>query len=125
MPSAKVTWVVRSRRLWALRFGDLADGLGVAPDILTARLRQLADDGLVATRPYSDRPLRHEYVLTDTGRELAAALSQLTDWGARHRGARGDTPFHGTCGTDLELRPWCPTCDRPVDPHETTPAYDI
>lgn len=65
------------------RFGDLGDGLGVAPNVLTARLRRLADDGLVEARPYCERPLRHEYVLTVAGRELADALALLTEWGAR------------------------------------------
>ena len=68
------------------RFGDLGDGLGVAPNILTARLRQLTEDGLVVARPYSHRPVRHEYALTGAGRELAATLAQLADWGSRRRG---------------------------------------
>ena len=108
------------------RFGDLGEGLGVAPNILTARLRQLAEDGLVVARPYSERPLRHEYVLTGSGRELADALALLSEWGSRRRGGRGAAAFHARCGTALELRPWCPTCDRTVDPAEATPeAYDV
>ncbi len=108
------------------RFGDLGEGLGVAPNILTARLRQLAEDGLVVARPYSERPLRHEYVLTGSGRELADALALLSEWGSRRRGGRGSAAFHARCGTGLELRPWCPTCDRTVTPDEATPdAYDV
>ncbi len=108
------------------RFGDLGDGLGVAPNILTARLRQLTEDGLVVARPYSRRPLRHEYVLTGSGRELADALALLSEWGSRRRGGRGAAGFHSRCGTTLELRAWCPTCDRPVDADEATPAaYEL
>ena len=111
------------------RFGDLGDGLGVAPNILTARLRQLTEDGLVVARPYSQRPLRHEYVLTGPGRELADALALLSEWGSRRRGGRGAAAFHSRCGTALELRPWCPTCARAVEPAEATgpdaTAYEV
>jgi DNA-binding HxlR family transcriptional regulator len=97
----------------------------VAPNILTARLRQLEQDGLVVARPYSERPVRHEYSLTGAGRELADAIALLADWGARRRGASGDAPFHAACGTRLEVRPWCPTCDRVVDPDEPTTAHEL
>lgn len=107
------------------RFGDLASSLGVAPNILTARLRQLEDDGLVVARPYSERPLRHEYSLTGPGRELADAIAVLADWGSRRRGATGDGHFHAACGTRLEVRPWCPTCDRIVDEDEPSGDYEI
>lgn len=106
------------------RFGDLGDGLGVAPNILTARLRQLTEDGLVVARPYSHRPVRHEYALTGPGRELAATLAQLADWGARRRGGPRTAAFHSRCGTTLELRPWCPTCDRTVEGDEATDTYE-
>ena len=108
------------------RFGELSDALaGIAPNILTARLRQLEQDGLVVARPYSERPVRHEYSLTGAGRELADAIALLADWGARRRGSAGDAPFHAACGTRLEVRPWCPTCDRVVDPDEPTTAHEL
>ena len=107
------------------RFGDLASSLGVAPNILTARLRQLEEDGLVVARPYSERPLRHEYSLTSPGRELADAISVLADWGSRRRGGSGDGRFHATCGSRLEVRPWCPTCDRVVDDDESSDGYEL
>lgn len=107
------------------RFGDLGDELGVAPNILTARLKQLAEDGVVVARPYSERPLRHEYALTGAGRELGEAIGVLAAWGARRRGGRGEAAFHSRCGSTLEMRPWCPTCDRAVDPDEGQTSYEI
>lgn len=107
------------------RFGDLGDGLGVAPNILSARLRQLEEDGLVVARPYRERPVRHEYDLTGPGRELADALRLLSAWGARRRGGRGSAPFHSRCGTTVEMRPWCPTCERTVDDDEATDTYSL
>lgn len=106
------------------RFGELGDELGVAPNILTRRLRQLEADGVVVASPYSKRPVRLSYELTAGGRELAGALSLLADWGARRDGRTPDT-FHDACGTPLELRPWCPTCDRLVDGAESSVTYDI
>ncbi len=86
---------------------------GIAPNVLSARLRHLEDQGLVVAQPYSKRPPRYVYELTSSGADLAGALRLLADWGARHRDA--DPPRHDACGTPLEARWYCPTCERPVD----------
>jgi len=100
------------------RFNELTEALpGLAPNILTDRLRRLERDGVVLGVPYSKRPLRMEYRLTGDGRHLASALRLLADWGARRAtGAATDhEPLrHATCGTPLEARWYCPTCDIPV-----------
>lgn len=97
------------------RFGELTEAVpGVAPNILTKRLRGLEADGLVAAVRYQSRPPRFRYELTDTGRELGDALTVLASWGARH-GGTGDAACHPSCGTPLETRPYCPTCDRVVE----------
>jgi DNA-binding HxlR family transcriptional regulator len=101
------------------RFGDLQDALpGIAPNVLTQRLRRLAGEGLVLAQPYSERPRRFVYELTAAGHELAGALRLLADWGARHREG-GEPPRHDVCGTPVEARLWCPTCERPVGDDET------
>jgi DNA-binding HxlR family transcriptional regulator len=95
------------------RFGELrADLGGIAPNILSARLRRLIEQRLVVTEPYSRRPERFVYALTETGRGLAAPLRVLTDWGARHAGA--STARHATCGSPLEAVWYCRTCGEPV-----------
>jgi DNA-binding HxlR family transcriptional regulator len=97
------------------RFGELAEALsGIAPNVLTARLRQLERDGLVVATPYSQRPVRLAYALSDTGRELTDAIALLTAWGASQTGD-SEGPVHGSCGTALETRLYCPTCERPAD----------
>ncbi len=106
------------------RFGELADALpGIAPNILTARLRRLTDDRLVVATPYSHRPVRHEYALTDDGRELAAALAVLESWAAKVDATHG-ARFHRACGTPLELRPYCPTCHRVLDADDVGDELD-
>ena len=96
-------------------FGELAAEIdGIAPTILTARLRALQGLSLVTATPYERRPVRMRYALTEPGRRLAPVIATLAEWGAtREHGA--DRPVHRTCGTPLETRPWCPTCDRPAD----------
>jgi DNA-binding HxlR family transcriptional regulator len=98
----------------ARRFNDLQDQIaGIAPNILTERLRRLEREGLVIAQPYSERPPRYVYELTAAGRELAGVLTLLSDWGARHAG--GPEPArHDACGTPLEVRWYCPTCEEPV-----------
>ena len=102
------------------RFNELAESVrGIAPNILTQRLRHLEREGLVVARAYSERPRRSVYELTEPGRELAGALRLLSQWGAQ--GAEDGEPLrHAVCGTPLQARWWCETCDRPVDESEST-----
>jgi DNA-binding HxlR family transcriptional regulator len=98
----------------AARFNDLQDAIGrIAPNILSERLRRLEREGLVIAQPYSERPPRYVYELTASGTELAGALRLLADWGARHSDA--EPVRHDPCGTPLEARWYCPTCDQNVD----------
>jgi len=100
------------------RFGDLqTDVVGIAPNVLTQRLRQLERNALVVARPYSERPPRFVYELTSAGQELAGALRLIAGWGARN--AEGATALqHSICGTPMEARWWCPTCERVVSEDE-------
>jgi DNA-binding HxlR family transcriptional regulator len=94
------------------RFGDLQQELpGIAPNILTQRLRQLERDALLVARPYSERPPRFVYELSSGGQELAGVLRLLAGWGARNAGGE---VRHSVCGTPMEARWWCPTCEQPV-----------
>jgi DNA-binding HxlR family transcriptional regulator len=97
------------------RFNELQHDVdGIATNVLSQRLKNLEQTGVIVARPYSRRPPRYTYELTGSGRELGGALMLLTGWGARHsEGA--DVPHHQACGTSLEPRWFCPTCDRAVD----------
>src|ERR687888_1817143 len=71
----------------AKRFNELQDELeGIAPNVLSARLKALTEQALVLAQPYSERPPRFAYELSASGRELAGALRLLADWGARTGG---------------------------------------
>lgn len=94
------------------RFNDLLEAAtGIAPNTLSARLKALEGEGLLLARTYSERPVRYEYALTASGKELAGAISLLTAWGSRDLEA-AESPRHELCGTPLEVRWFCPTCDR-------------
>jgi DNA-binding HxlR family transcriptional regulator len=97
------------------RFNELAESMpGIAPNILTDRLRRLERERIVVATPYQQRPPRMSYALTASGRDLASALRLLADWGSR--GSEDSEPLrHGACGTPLETRWYCPTCERAVD----------
>lgn len=103
------------------RFNELQEGVGIAPNILTDRLRRLEREGVVLARPYSDRPPRADYSLTAAGRDLAGALRLLADWGSR-RSENADPLRHDLCGTALEARWYCPTCTVVVEDPATTEA---
>lgn len=105
------------------RFGDLQAALpGAAPNVLSARLRALEGRGLVVARPYSERPPRSVYELAEPARELAGALRLLAGWGARQTGG-SDPPRHEVCGTPLEARFWCPSCEEPVEAGEAPDVH--
>ena len=68
-----------------LRFQQLEAGLpGVAPNTLSARLKSLEAQGVVATRLYEEHPPRYEYYLTDKGKALGPVLKALYKWGEAH-----------------------------------------
>src|SRR6188508_1738117 len=130
LPSALATALDRVGDRWSLllvealltaprRFNELSEAVpGIAPNILSDRLRRLERAGVVVATPYSRKPLRMEYALTVDGRELAGALRLLADWGSQ-RGGTGEPLRHEACGTPLEARWHCPTCDRSVSEPET------
>jgi DNA-binding HxlR family transcriptional regulator len=94
------------------RFGELQSEIpGIAPNVLSQRLRNLERHGLIVATPYSERPPRFVYEVSASARELAAPLRLLAGWGA----GRTDAPRHALCGTPLELRWWCPACEQAID----------
>ncbi|MDP9019863.1 MAG: helix-turn-helix transcriptional regulator [Actinomycetota bacterium] len=100
------------------RFGELSEAVpGIAPNILSRRLKHLERTGIVVPEAYSNRPPRSAYGLTAAGRELAGVLHMLAQWGSSG-GGEGEGVDHVTCGTAMETRWWCPTCERTVEENE-------
>jgi DNA-binding HxlR family transcriptional regulator len=67
------------------RFQDFETTLpGLTPSVLSARLKNLESNSIIASRNYTDHPPRLEYFLSPKGRELAPILQALKKWGQKH-----------------------------------------
>jgi len=71
------------------RFDQFQESLGIAPNMLSRRLKALVEAGMLEQRLYCERPPRHEYILTDRGREFRAVLVALYAWGSKHFSPEG------------------------------------
>jgi DNA-binding HxlR family transcriptional regulator len=99
----------------AARFNQLQAAVpGIATNVLSQRLKHLEHEGLVVAEAYSQRPPRYSYALTAAGHDLADALRLLAAWGAEHDDD-SEGPAHSLCGTALQARWYCATCDAIVD----------
>lgn len=73
--------IVRDAFDGSRRFGEFQKSLGLAKNILAARLRSLVDHGLMEVVPAPDGGAHPEYVLTAKGRGLFPVLVALRQWG--------------------------------------------
>jgi DNA-binding HxlR family transcriptional regulator len=76
-----IIMILRDLADGTLRFGSLSDSVSVNPRTLTARLRRMEQDGLVARRMYPEIPPRVEYTLTAKGRALLPVVEALRAYG--------------------------------------------
>jgi DNA-binding HxlR family transcriptional regulator len=112
--------ILRDVFLGIRRFEDLQRDLGVARNILQARLTRLVEQGVLVKRPYQERPLRHEYRMTEKGADLWPVLVSMLKWGDKH-GIEGERPIilqHRGCGGELDDRRRCTTCGADVSVRE-------
>lgn len=72
------------------RFGEFRRSLGIAKGMLTARLRDLVDCGVLETAPASDGSAYQDYLLTEKGRALFPVVVALRQWGQEHLYAPGE-----------------------------------
>ncbi|MEA2846700.1 MAG: hypothetical protein QOG78_1981, partial [Rhodospirillaceae bacterium] len=75
--------IVRDAFYGVRRFDDFQENLGIARNVLTARLKKLVEAGIFRKTAYRQRPLRHEYRLTDKGAALFTVIVGLKQWGDR------------------------------------------
>jgi DNA-binding HxlR family transcriptional regulator len=95
------------------RFDEIQHDLGISRKVLAGRLKWLVAQGVLEQRLYSERPRRHEYLLTEKGSELSDVLLAITAWGDRWTAGEAGPPVllrHKSCGelTHAELR--CAHC---------------
>ena len=100
------------------RFGDFQQSLGTGRGILTQRLRGLVHDGLLVKVECQDKPVRHEYRLTEKGRDAIPVLAAMAAWADRHMIGPEGTPVifeHKTCAHDLHAEVVCAHCRKQID----------
>jgi DNA-binding HxlR family transcriptional regulator len=105
------------------RFDAIARNTGAPRDILSARLKGLIEHGVLERSPYSDRPPRYEYRLTDKGRDLRPVLLALMKWADRHVMAEPPVVWEHECGADLDPTLVCRSCGEEVTGRDLAPRF--
>ena len=73
--------IIREAFFGIRRFEEFQSQLGIARNILTARLKKLCQNEILERVPIKEGAKRHEYVLTSKGKDLMPVLIALTQWG--------------------------------------------
>jgi DNA-binding HxlR family transcriptional regulator len=103
------------------RFDQFEHSLRIGRNVLTQRLNRLVDEGMVERVPYQDKPLRHEYVLTEKGRDLFPVLAALTRWGDKWLAPDGPpVVLNHSCGHATHAEVVCAECGEPLAADEVT-----
>lgn len=108
--------ILRNALVGQTRFEQFSASLGLASNVLTDRLGRLTDEGILERRGYQQKPVRHEYVISEKGRELWPVLVALLDWGDRHHAPDGPPRLlvHAGCGGRLHQQLTCADCGETV-----------
>ncbi len=109
--------ILRDIYVGVRRFDDLQASLGISRKVLAERLAWLVDQQVLDRHPYTNRPTRHEYVLTPRGAELCDALLVLAGWGDRWLAGEDGPPAlfrHRSCGEASNVTLHCSQCDQPM-----------
>jgi DNA-binding HxlR family transcriptional regulator len=97
------------------RFGEMQASLGIARNVLSARLERLVEEEILERRAYQESPPRYEYFLTEKGLDLWPALIALLHWGERYSPSP-DGPrrliVHKECGGAVSERGTCESCGK-------------
>lgn len=115
--------IVRDALHGISRFGDFQRRLGITASVLSARLDFLVGANILHRVPYQTGPVRYEYRLTASGRDLGYVVLALMRWGDRH--LTGDAPpprvaYHRECGDPVELELTCTRCACQLSPEQVT-----
>lgn len=109
--------IIRQACLGARRFEEFQRGLGIGRAVLSSHLRRLVDAGVFHRVPYQEGPVRHEYRLTEMGREVFPILMAMARWGERWMTGPEGTPLvfhHEPCDHDAHGEVVCSHCGEPI-----------
>jgi DNA-binding HxlR family transcriptional regulator len=111
--------VLREISLGNRRFDGIQEELGVATNVLSARLGTLVDEGILEKTPYGDHSARFEYRLTEKGADLQPILLAFLRWGDTYTAGKAGPPLetvHADCGHVFHMLPTCSHCGEEVKP---------
>ncbi|HEX3737351.1 MAG TPA: helix-turn-helix domain-containing protein [Solirubrobacterales bacterium] len=105
--------ILRDAATGVTRYEDFRTSLGVATNILSARLSLLCEEGLMEHAGGGG-----EYHLTEKGKAIGPALVALMKWGDRFYPTEHGAPrltLHRDCGGEVEQLHRCEECGADVD----------
>ena len=114
--------LLRDCFLGVRRFEDFERRLGISRSLVADRLKRLVGAGVLRREPYQDRPVRHEYRLTEKGLDLHPMIMAIVHWGDVHYAGEDGPPLihrHRACGCDFFPVMTCSEC------HEAVTARDV
>jgi DNA-binding HxlR family transcriptional regulator len=109
--------ILRDAFLGVRRFDDFQVRLKISRNVLTGRLGNLVEVGIMRREPYQAKPARYDYVLTEKALDLWPTIVALAQWGAGHASPDGPPRefIHDECGTVLQAAARCPHCQQNVE----------
>jgi DNA-binding HxlR family transcriptional regulator len=109
--------IVREAFLGVSRFDDLHQRLGMSRSVLTDRLEDLVNHGVLKRVAYQEHPTRYDYRLTDKGRDLWHVVTAMRQWGDRWAAPDGPPVemIHKGCGHVADAVPVCSVCGEQLD----------
>ncbi len=111
--------ILRELFMGATRFEEIQIQTKATPQMLATRLKAMEAGGLIERHPYSQKPLRHEYRLTEKGRAFYPVIYALRAWGETwSKGEEEEIAVrftHRECGHDIGLGTVCPNCGVHVE----------
>ncbi|HTU78630.1 MAG TPA: helix-turn-helix domain-containing protein [Solirubrobacteraceae bacterium] len=113
--------IVRDLFLGLRRFDQIQADLGIARNVLHARLTRLLEQGVLERRLYQEHPPRYEYRLTEKGLDLWPTIVSLLQWGNRYAAPDGPPVLleHRGCGGALDEHRVCEACGARLSARDT------
>ena len=116
--------ILRDAFLGVTRFDQFQERLGISRNVLNQRLAHLVDAGVLTKIPYNDHPPRHDYRLTDKGRDLWPVVTTMRQWGDKYAAPDGP-PLqvrHKACGEISDAVLACSACGEPIGARDVRAA---
>jgi DNA-binding HxlR family transcriptional regulator len=111
--------ILRDILLGFTQFDEIREDLGISTNVLSDRLRVLADNEVVERRPYGNHPNRFEYTLTPKGEDAIPIILALVAWGDRWEAGKTGPPTHVVhldCGRPTKAVTHCSECGERIEP---------